>query len=1741
MKLLNYKFFHSLRSLSVLLCISLIISNISTSLVLAAESDVAEIEEVEEEIIEETSDEAYDNYKVENSEIEVTTEMHNEDIADSSEMTELGDDREWLPVYDNMTNVDIMGDSKQRVIGYCVLKEGGKAVYGNAFSSSASPDSDLEITVPRRLVVTSYDGVDTEGNEFSEYRVYDYTEGDYLDSEGYALQTEGGIRRTDEETGEDIYIGDEYYVDELDEEVFKNCYETVRINLPKTIQSDITWEFFRNCKKASVISMYDKNDESSRYDTGTSKYESTKGVLVDKRPKDLAANSMIIWCPPRYSASTYKYYLGEYRSPGVIIGPHAFEGCVNLVEVGPQTSGNQKILEIGEKAFKGCTSLSKASVFDSNLRSIGDEAFFGCRALESVRLNATAGTVLGNAVFAQTAIKSLGIPAGYNDMRGETFVSMNSLSAFELVPNKDEEYNNYFAVSENVLYRLSEKGAEFEKGVELVCFPSKKTTRADDIDPARTVRENGAFLVPYQVTGFDSHCFYMCDNIVTVYFPSTIMDLGKDCFYSCENLGNLYFFSGLPKFSLKPSEYSDTYIFEGCRSNLLTIYAGKNTPIYNYAAGCDKNLGIRYVSLYDPDAYTYVVKNGKAYLTDVDESYGIQYSDIYIPNYYIAGTEIFPVVGVNSAALAKKGITSVTFLHDMSAVAQDAFYYMANPQDLSDEDNINASDMIAVYVEYGNFNLLSEQGVLYKQELDTYSNEYYISELLYYPAGNKNIEYTTVKGLNTLPEYAFWGAASLRYINIYDDIQYIGRKGKTYLTEEPTAFAGCRGLCMVNIISDEKKPTNPNFIEYYSDLGVLYKWDHNSGESGEPVTLIFYPKGQRSMQIDGISPSSYEVVDGCNRIKDMKDCKFLNTIIVPKSVTTIDDAAFSGCAGLKELIFKETGNGYGIRSIGNEAFANTALLKLELPNTIKEIGDKAFYYCVSLTEINIQGDELISIGDKAFMGDRSIVKATISCAKQNESGGDVNIGNYAFYRCVTMKEFVLDNMGRTTLGDYSVAYCSELNKLKVESTSIVDMGKGTFAEDKKLTSVDLMCATMLESIDEKAFFGCERLETVNLPSYVKRIGRSAFEGCKNLKNFNFSALTQVESISANAFSSCGFVSVLLPNSVHELGEGVFEASPLMYTMFVPENVEFVKDSDGDYGTAEGPYVNPFKDFGKEFYVYGIEGSDVDKFISWMDAHGFKAPTFIGSATMPKAVVYIDEAEYTLYDMGETQPTITAVVTSEEQLVDYSVKWLTTDDTIIKILECTSDGKGTNYCKIEGLAKGSAELYAINPQTGAYTYCRISVKAASVEVAQNDIKLNTKGSNRTEKISATSYPTRKIYYKSNSKRVATVSDKGIIKGRGEGTTTIIVYAGKDDHYVEKEVNVTVYKPTIKVNKTKIKLNEKGDPQQLSANVLISHTGAYETVTWTSSNSRVATVEGDDYGCSIVAKRAGKCYITAECNGLKKKISVNVMPVNTTLNSQSLTLYCSETTGETFALKAKTSGISHSVYWESEDENVAVVDANGKVTAIAAGETFVKATANGYTTKCKVTVKEASIKLYAARGDSVNEKTAITINSRGDNQYELVAKIVGRDTKVTWTSTAKEIFTVDASGVVTGKIGGTADLLATANGCTAVCSVTVIDTETELDYPDITLYLDSKDNENIITVNVQIQGADPDKKLTWEIEDNNIAGFTTLTPAATYEPTEFGGTGMATIVAKKKGKTRMRVTANGVADYCNIYVK
>ena len=256
-----------------------------------------------------------------------------------------------------------------------------------------------------------------------------------------------------------------------------------------------------------------------------------------------------------------------------------------------------------------------------------------------------------------------------------------------------------------------------------------------------------------------------------------------------------------------------------------------------------------------------------------------------------------------------------------------------------------------------------------------------------------------------------------------------------------------------------------------------------------------------------------------------------------------------------------------------------------------------------------------------------------------------------------------------------------------------------------------------------------------------------------------------------------------------------------------------------------------------------------------------------------------------------------------------------------------------------------------------------------------------------------------------------------------------------------------------------LNEQGmevTSVQLSQTTAVLHVGEVLTLTtivnpaeakdkslvWTSSDPSVATVSQTG---QILALKPGTTTVTAtSVNGISCscKLIVASLPVevtSVTVDPHALTLVEGETGALSVYVKPDNAD-DKNVAWSSSNPNVATVDANGVVTAVAAGQASITATAGNHSQSCIVTVKKGVINVEAVQISSpslsvmVGETVPLTATVYPDN---------ATDKSVKWTSSNTQVAEVDQDGRVTGKAIGTAIVIVTTNDgyFVARCEVTV----------------------------------------------------------------------------------------------------
>lgn len=480
--------------------------------------------------------------------------------------------------------------------------------------------------------------------------------------------------------------------------------------------------------------------------------------------------------------------------------------------------------------------------------------------------------------------------------------------------------------------------------------------------------------------------------------------------------------------------------------------------------------------------------------------------------------------------------------------------------------------------------------------------------------------------------------------------------------------------------------------------------------------------------------------------------------------------------------------------------------------------------------------------------------------------------------------------------------------------------------------------------------------------------------------------------------------------------------------------------------------------GEEFtleVVYNPADTDADKTITWSSTdtsvatvEGGKVTAIGGGETEIKATTVngleaickvkvevpltsISIKTETSIQFGQTEK-LEVTYNPVDTTADKTIAWESADEAIAKV---STDGT------IEGVGVGETTITA-TASNGQKVTCKVTVlpvELNSISITEQNIILN-KGENETLTVTYNPENTtedKTVTWESSNEDAVTVSEDGVITAVGAGNATITAKVG--DKTATTQVEVKVPLENISLNETEKELN-KGDNLQLTVTYNPEDTTADKTVTWTSTDDTVATV--DENG-KVTALKAGTTYIKAkvEDKEVSCKIDVVVPLTGIDLNKDVAEIVKGQTEKLTVTLVPEDTTYTGKVEWTSSDDTIATVDENGNVRGIKEGTVTITAKAvengNEIIDTAEITVKEIplnSIAIDIADFDlGIGRTQSLGVVCNPENTTD--------DINVEWTSSDNKVATVDENGVVTAIAEGTAVITAKVGDKTASVTVTV----------------------------------------------------------------------------------------------------
>ena len=272
----------------------------------------------------------------------------------------------------------------------------------------------------------------------------------------------------------------------------------------------------------------------------------------------------------------------------------------------------------------------------------------------------------------------------------------------------------------------------------------------------------------------------------------------------------------------------------------------------------------------------------------------------------------------------------------------------------------------------------------------------------------------------------------------------------------------------------------------------------------------------------------------------------------------------------------------------------------------------------------------------------------------------------------------------------------------------------------------------------------------------------------------------------------------------------------------------------------------------------------------------------------------------------------------------------------------------------------------------------------------------------------------VTWSNSDDNIAELGEDGLITGKANGHTIVTVTTDKnktDRCYVTVQTEPEEVK--VEPASSVIDLSSMNRTVQLTATILPDTANVYTNITWTSSDTNVATVTEAGFVTGI---SNGTVTITAKAeNGIAgtSTITVQTSPTGLNLNAVSAVLdrsHVPELQLEVVSYMPETANVGTNVTWVSSDTSVATVDETGFVRGIKNGNATITATTeNGKTATCRIVVVTTitDIRLSSNRevlndGDNIN----LTAYIKPDD---------GTCTEdVTWTTSDTSVVKLTTSG-------------------------------------------------------------------------------------------------------------------------------
>ena len=246
---------------------------------------------------------------------------------------------------------------------------------------------------------------------------------------------------------------------------------------------------------------------------------------------------------------------------------------------------------------------------------------------------------------------------------------------------------------------------------------------------------------------------------------------------------------------------------------------------------------------------------------------------------------------------------------------------------------------------------------------------------------------------------------------------------------------------------------------------------------------------------------------------------------------------------IRKVVIEEGIHGIGpnaFEGLGNTSYGGTGELSVQLPDTLLEMGDRAFYRSALRDVIVPEGVTRLQYG--VFNACENLCSITLPSTLEE-------IEEYACYETAITELTVPE--GVTTIRSMAFAACENLSNVTLPE-SLLSIGDSSFS---RTALTEVVIPDNVVSVGAEAFSSCETLSKVTLPENLELLGEDAF---------SYTALQEItvpqkiKTIPRNVFFRAeALESVILPDGIESIGEFAFGFTALQ-EITIPEKVERIE-------------------------------------------------------------------------------------------------------------------------------------------------------------------------------------------------------------------------------------------------------------------------------------------------------------------------------------------------------------------------------------------------------------------------------------------------------------------------------------------------------------------------------------------------------------------------------------------------------